>query len=99
MKIDTNRTSLDSLSTVRTDGSDAATSSSAARTGQAGRADEVQLSSGVQLAGAAVKAAAGAPDVRPAEVARAKALLDSGKLGADPYSLADALIDIAVDGD
>lgn len=99
MKIDTNRTSLDSLSTVRTDAPDSAAPSSAARTSQAGRSDEVQLSSGVQLAGAAVKAAAGAPDVRPAEVERAKALLESGRLGADPYSLADALIDLAVDGD
>ncbi|HQZ37911.1 MAG: flagellar biosynthesis anti-sigma factor FlgM [Acidobacteria bacterium] len=96
MKIDTNRTNLDSLGTVKPDATDAAAPSSATRTGQAGRTDEVQLSPGVQLAGAAVKAAAGAPDVRPAEVERARALLESGKLGADPYSLADVLIDLAV---
>jgi flagellar biosynthesis anti-sigma factor FlgM len=99
MKIDTNRTGLDTVGTARTDGTETAASSSAARGGQATRTDEVQLSSGVQLAGAAAKAAADTPDVRPAEVARAKALLESGRLGADPVTLADALINRAIEGD
>jgi len=98
MKIDTNRTGLDSLGTARTDAAEAAPSSAAGRPGPAAPADQVQFSSGAQLAGAAAKAAANAPDIRTEEVERAKALLESGRLGADPYSLADALIDLAIDG-
>ena len=45
--------------------------------------DQVNLSPDVQLANAAVQAAANATDIRPAEVARAKELLNSGQLGTD----------------
>lgn len=100
MKIESNRPGLD---TTRTDAVDAATTTAAARTGRAsaagGAADQVQVSSGAQLAGAAVKAATDAPDVREAEVARARTLLESGRLGADADRLADALIDRVLDGD
>ncbi|MCC7180167.1 MAG: flagellar biosynthesis anti-sigma factor FlgM [Acidobacteria bacterium] len=99
MKIDTNRTSLDSLGTVRTDGTESTATSSAGRTVRPAPSDEVQFSSSAQLAGAAAKAAAGVPDIRPGEVERARSLLESGKLGADPFKLADALIDRAIEGD
>ena len=55
--------------------------------------DAVRLSSDLQLVDVAVRAAALAGDVRPEAVARARALLDSGQLGADPLRLADRLID------
>jgi flagellar biosynthesis anti-sigma factor FlgM len=99
MRIDTNRAGFDSVSTVKAEGTETATTASAPAAAQAGRTDHVRLSPGAQLAGAAVKAAADAPDVRAAEVERAKALLLEGKIGADAYSLADALIDRAIDGD
>jgi len=41
----------------------------------------------------AVKAAQALPDVRAEAVARAKAKLESGELGADAGKLADAIID------
>lgn len=98
MKIDSNRTGLDSLGTVRSDAAEGGSPSAATRPGAA-PPDQVQLSSGAQLAGAAAKAAASAPDIRSGEVERAKALLDSGRLGADPLALADALIDRTIAGD
>jgi hypothetical protein len=55
--------------------------------------DAVRFSSDLQLVDVAVRAAALAGDVRPEAVARARALLDSGRLGADPIRLADRLID------
>lgn len=100
MKIESNRAGLE---TNRTDSTDAAASTAAGRAGRSSTAtagaDQVQVSSGVQLADAAVKAAINAPDIREAEVERARALLESGKLGADVHRLADVLIDRALDGD
>lgn len=55
--------------------------------------DQVALSPGASLAGAAIKAVEAAPDIRPDVVARARALLEAGEVGADPHRLADALID------
>jgi flagellar biosynthesis anti-sigma factor FlgM len=98
MKIDSNRTGLDSLGTVRSDSADGGSPSTATRPGAAAP-DQVQFSAGAQLAGAAAKAASSAPDIRPEEVERARALLDSGRLGADPLVLADALIDRTIAGD
>lgn len=100
MKIESNRAGLE---TNRTDSTDAA-STAAERAGRSSTAtttgaDQVQVSSGVQLADAAVKAAINAPDIREAEVERARALLDSGKLGTDVHRLADVLIDRALGGD
>jgi flagellar biosynthesis anti-sigma factor FlgM len=99
MKIEQHRAGLE---TTRTDATETSTAAAAARAGRATTApaaDQVQVSSGAQLAGAAVKAATGAPDIREAEVERARALLESGQLGADAEQLADALIDRALDGD
>lgn len=55
--------------------------------------DAVQLSDDVRLADEAVKAASEVPDVRPDAVARARALLEQGQLGADLGRLADRIID------
>ena len=55
--------------------------------------DQVDLSPDVQLANAAVAAAEKASDIRPAEVARARELLNSGQLGNDLESLASKIID------
>jgi flagellar biosynthesis anti-sigma factor FlgM len=98
MKIDSNRTGLDSVGTVRSDAAEGGTPSTASRPGTVAP-DQAQFSSGAQLAGAAAKAAAIAPDIRSGEVERAKALLDSGRLGADAHALADALIDHTISGD
>lgn len=54
--------------------------------------DEVRLSPSLRLADEAVKAAAISGDVRPAAVARARALLATGRIGADLEHLADKII-------
>jgi flagellar biosynthesis anti-sigma factor FlgM len=59
--------------------------------------DQVRVSSDAQLASAAIAAAEKAPDIRPEAVARGRALLNSGKLGADAESLADKLIDRGIE--
>src|SRR5262245_1407530 len=58
-----------------------------------GTKDAVSLSSDLRLADEAVRAAALAGDVRPEAVARARALLASGELGADLSRLANRLIE------
>lgn len=55
--------------------------------------DAVRLSDSLRLADDAVRAAALSGDVRPANVARARELLQSGQLGRDLGSLADRIID------
>jgi len=61
--------------------------------------DAVQLSGDVRLADEAVRAASEASDVRPEAVARARALLEQGQLGADLGRLADRIIDSLGDYD
>jgi len=56
-------------------------------------ADAVTLSGTIRLADDAVLAAAVSGDVRPEAVARARQLLESGQLGADPEALAGRIID------
>lgn len=96
MRIDKNRTELEGVSTRRPEATESGTAQGAERAGQAG-ADRVHLSSTAQLLATATQAANDAPDVRPDVVARAKKLLESGELGADPERLANALIDRALD--
>lgn len=55
--------------------------------------DAVRLSSDLQLAEVAIKAAAMAGDVRPEAVAHAMELLNQGKIGSDLEQLADRIID------
>ena len=58
--------------------------------------DAVKLSDELRLADEAVRAAAISGDVRPANVARARELLQSGQLARDLGSLADRIIDSLV---
>ena len=59
--------------------------------------DRVEVSADAQkaqgLVANAVKAVNALPDVRPEAVARGRARLESGELGADAARLADAIID------
>ena len=59
-------------------------------------ADRVSLSSDVQLAQAAMKAATQADDVRLEEVARATALYERGEVGNDLENLASKILDSLV---
>src|SRR5262245_20874375 len=95
MKIDNNRTQLDSAASAnRAEGvQDSAATQKARKAGETTSADQVTLSAGAQLATAAVDAAQKSSDVRPDVVERAKKLLSEGKIGNDAERLADALID------
>jgi anti-sigma28 factor (negative regulator of flagellin synthesis) len=55
--------------------------------------DAVRLSGDLRLADEAVRAAAFSGDVRPAAVAKARELLQSGQLAKDLGSLADRIVD------
>lgn len=59
--------------------------------------DEVHVSADAQLASSAIAAIRKAPDIRPAAVERAKALLAAGEVGTDASRLAGKLIDRALD--
>lgn len=59
--------------------------------------DRIDVSSDVNLVTAAVAAANQASDIRPDVVARARALIENGTLGADPQKLADAIITRTLD--
>jgi flagellar biosynthesis anti-sigma factor FlgM len=93
MRIDKNGLDAAAIDTQRTASVQGSQTSQTRRTPQDSAGDQVELSAGAALAGAANAAAEASPEVRPDVVARAKALLESGELGADPYRLADALID------
>lgn len=96
MKIDNNRANFDAIGTVKNDDQANATKG-AGRAESAAGADKVKFSDDLQFAKAVIRAATLSPDVRPEVVARAKALLETGRLGGDPHKLADALIDKTID--
>jgi len=60
--------------------------------------DQITLSPETRILRAATEAAAQAPAARPEVVARMKALLESGELGRDADSLANAMIDNWING-
>jgi anti-sigma28 factor (negative regulator of flagellin synthesis) len=91
MKIEGNRPSVDATATGQVDAARVA-ASKAKELGAAQKGDAVTVSSDVALAQKAIDAASEPVAVRPEAVARGKALLESGKLGADAHKLADALI-------
>jgi len=100
MKIEGNRPTLDSEQLKRADSAkiqDAAKAQkSAAERAAASKTDRVEVSADAKqvqgLVADAVKSAQALPDIRPEAVARGRAKLESGELGADPGKLADALI-------
>jgi len=96
MRIDKNRTELDGVTTRRPEATESGQAQGVDRADQQKSSDKVQLSSTAQFVNAATQAANDAPEVRSDVVARAKALLESGELGADPERLAKALIDRAL---
>jgi anti-sigma28 factor (negative regulator of flagellin synthesis) len=69
------------------------------RTKEGSSGDHIRVSAEAQLAREAVRLAQDASDVRPEVVARAKALLESGDLGASAEALADALIEATLEGE
>ncbi len=99
MKIEGNRPSLDSEQLTRAEAAklqDAAKANKATDRIAADKADRVDVSDSAKqvqgLVAEAVKSAQALPDIRPEAVARGRARLESGELGADAGKLADALI-------
>lgn len=91
MKIEGNRPSVDATTTGQVDAARVA-ASKANELGAAQKGDAVTVSSDVALAQRAIDSASQPVAVRPEAVARGKALLDSGELGADAQKLADSMI-------
>lgn len=102
MKIDGNRPTHETDALKRADAQKLhkAALERAGGSGAAGsidKGDRVDVSSDAKqaqgLVADAVKAANALPDIRPDAVARGRALLESGTLGADAGKLADAILD------
>lgn len=70
--------------------------SNAAAVARGRSVDEVHVSPDVEYANSTIAVARNTPEIRPAVVARAEALLAAGVVGADPGRLADTLIDAAL---
>jgi flagellar biosynthesis anti-sigma factor FlgM len=96
MRIDKNRTELDGVTTRRPEATESGQAQDVDQAGRQKGSDKVELSSTAQFVNAATQAANDAPEVRSDAVARAKALLESGELGADPERFAKAMIDRAL---
>lgn len=97
MKIEGNNPNADALAARKLERAQAEAKEAAAQ--EAGRktADRVELSKDAALAGAAIKAAADSPDIRPDVVERMKKALAAGELGGDTRALAESLIDRMLD--
>jgi flagellar biosynthesis anti-sigma factor FlgM len=96
MKIDGNRSTLDTDATTGPDAARKAADRSVTRSGDrpaAGGADTVELSSDAQLLAAALKQTAGTTPVRTELVEEMKRKLAAGEIGNDSGRLADRLID------
>jgi flagellar biosynthesis anti-sigma factor FlgM len=92
MKIDGNRSQVDlPVTPGRVEASRTAESRNTGAAGTSG-VDTVRVSSEAQLASNAIAAVKQLPEVRPEAVARGRALLQSGTLGADASRLADAIL-------
>ena len=96
MKIEGNRPTQETESLTRAD----AKGTKAAPNRAADAGDRVDVSADAKkaqgLVADAVKAANALPEIRAEAVARAKAKLESGELGADAARLADAIIDDSI---
>ncbi|MCC7416268.1 MAG: flagellar biosynthesis anti-sigma factor FlgM [Acidobacteria bacterium] len=96
MKIQGNRPQLETPATNGTEPVRGAEQPRAGRTAASSN-DQVRVSTQAQFVSAAMAAASDPVAIRPEEVARAKALLQDGTLGADAGRLADALIQRTID--
>jgi flagellar biosynthesis anti-sigma factor FlgM len=92
MKIEGGRPNAEALGTQRVDQASVDRSTKGGRRADTG-GDSVQLSSDAQLATTAASAVTAAPDIRQDKVDAARKALEAGRIGQDPYSLADKLID------
>lgn len=93
MKIEPGGTGADAIGTQRVEpqgGVDRPT-----RTGRPADngTDSVRVSPDAQLATAAAREAAAAPEIRHDRVEAARKALEAGRVGADPHALADRIID------
>ena len=96
MKIDSNRPNFDATPAGKVEATQIADAKASGARGAKRGGDQVTVSADARFATSAIDAARKTPDVRSAVVERAKALLADGKVGDDPYRLADALIDKAL---
>ena len=96
MKIEGNRPNVDPSAAAKVDAGRVA--SKKGKEAGRGSGDAVTVSTDVQLAQKAIDSASQSFEVRPEAVARGKALLASGTLGADAHELADTLIQRLIDG-
>ena len=97
MKIDGNNPGADGLAARKLERAQAEAKESAGPDNARKSGDRVELSPEAALAGAAAKAAADSPDVRPDVVERMKKALAAGELGKDTNALAESLIDRMLD--
>jgi flagellar biosynthesis anti-sigma factor FlgM len=92
MKIDGGRPNAEALGTQRVDQASVDRSSKTGRRADSG-GDSVQVSSDAQLVSTAVSAVTAAPSIRQDKVDAARKAIEAGRVGNDPYSLADKMID------
>ena len=98
MKIDANRSNLDSAALQRLDRAAAEAAKQAGqKTGDKAAGDRVALSADAALATDALKAIQDSPDIRLELVERMRKLMADGELGANVEALADSLIDNMLD--
>ena len=96
MKIEGNRPNVDSSVAARLEAAKLA-AGKAKHQGTSAAGDAVTVSPDVALAQKAIDSASQPAEIRPDAVARGKALLASGTLGADAPALADSLIQRMLD--
>jgi flagellar biosynthesis anti-sigma factor FlgM len=92
MKIDGGRAGAETQGTQRVDQTNVDRATRGGRLADTG-SDSVQLSSDAQLATTAAAAASAAPEIRQDKVEAARKALEAGRIGRDPFALADKLID------
>jgi flagellar biosynthesis anti-sigma factor FlgM len=92
MKIEGGRPNAEALGTQRVDQASVERSTKTGRRADSG-SDSVQLSSDAHLVSTAVSAVTAAPSIRQDKVDAARKAIEAGRVGNDPYSLADKMID------
>jgi flagellar biosynthesis anti-sigma factor FlgM len=92
MKIEGGRPNAEALGTQRVDHTSVDRSTKTGRRADSG-GDSVQLSSDAHLVSTAVSAVTAAPSIRQDKVDAARKAIEAGRVGNDPYSLADKMID------